>query len=74
MMDINMDMAGNIFGRCPTCVRNMFRLICDFTCSPEQGRFVRVTNSSKDDDKEYVVESEVEAHFGYYTNFLISKN
>lgn len=58
-MDFNMNTAADIFGRCPTCVRNMFRLICDLTCSREQGRFVRVTNSSQDNGAEYVVESQV---------------
>lgn len=58
-MDNSMTMAENIFGRCQTCVRNMYRLICDVTCSPEQGRFVKVTNSSEENGAEYVVESEV---------------
>ncbi|XP_036144455.1 NPC intracellular cholesterol transporter 1 homolog 1b [Monomorium pharaonis] len=58
-MASNMGTAESIFGRCPTCVRNMFRLICDMTCSHEQGRFVKVTNSSEDNGLEYVVESEV---------------
>ncbi|KAL6255124.1 hypothetical protein P5V15_013454 [Pogonomyrmex californicus] len=58
-MDDSMNKAESIFGRCPTCIRNMFRVICEFTCSPEQSRFVRVTNSSIENGLEYVVESEV---------------
>ena len=54
-----MDMAESIYGRCPICVRNMFRLICDFTCSPKQNQFVRVIKSAKENDMEYVVESQV---------------
>ncbi|KYN10247.1 PREDICTED: Niemann-Pick C1 protein-like isoform X1 [Trachymyrmex cornetzi] len=58
-MDKSMDMAESIYGRCPTCVRNMFRLICDFTCSPEQSKFVRVTKSAEENGIEYVVESQI---------------
>ncbi|XP_018394267.1 PREDICTED: Niemann-Pick C1 protein-like [Cyphomyrmex costatus] len=58
-MDTSMDMAESVFGRCPTCVRNMFRLICDFTCSSEQGRFVKVTDKGEEDGIEYVIESQV---------------
>ncbi|XP_011865983.1 PREDICTED: Niemann-Pick C1 protein-like [Vollenhovia emeryi] len=58
-MDSSMNLAENVFGRCPTCVKNMYRLICDTTCSPEQSRFVRVTNSSEENGMEYVVESEI---------------
>ncbi|CAL1681672.1 unnamed protein product [Lasius platythorax] len=58
-MDTSMGMAEGIFGRCAICVRNMFRLICDLTCSPEQGRFVKVTKNDTDAGIEYVVESEI---------------
>ncbi|XP_071646320.1 NPC intracellular cholesterol transporter 1 homolog 1b [Temnothorax longispinosus] len=58
-MDDSMQMAENILGRCPTCIRNVFRQICDMTCSPEQGRFVKVTKSSEANGVEYVVESEI---------------
>lgn len=35
--------AQGIFGRCQTCMRNMLRNICAFSCSPEQSRFMNVT-------------------------------
>lgn len=54
-----MIMAEGIFGRCPTCLKNMFRLICDMTCNSEHRRFVKVTKSIKEDDIEYVHEVDV---------------
>nr|XP_012232256.1 PREDICTED: Niemann-Pick C1 protein-like isoform X2 [Linepithema humile] len=67
-MDQSMVMAENIFGRCPTCIRNMFRLICDLTCSTEQGRFLKVTKSDLDEDgMEYVVETEIHVTEEYVT-------
>lgn len=35
--------AQGVFGRCQTCIRNMLRSICAFSCSPEQSRFMNVT-------------------------------
>jgi len=58
-MDSSMNMAEGIFGRCPTCLRNIFQLICDLTCSPEQGRFLRVTDSIKEKNITYVNEVDV---------------
>lgn len=55
----NLNMMEGILGRCRTCVKNLYRLICDTVCSPEQSRFVNVTKSTKEDDIEYVDESEV---------------
>ncbi|XP_032670245.1 NPC intracellular cholesterol transporter 1 homolog 1b-like isoform X2 [Odontomachus brunneus] len=58
-MSTSMKLADSIYGRCPTCVRNMFRLICDLTCSPEHSRFLKVTKTGKDGKLEYVEEVEV---------------
>ncbi|XP_070161109.1 NPC intracellular cholesterol transporter 1 homolog 1b [Polyergus mexicanus] len=58
-MDGSMNLAASIFSRCTTCIKNMFRLICDITCSPEQSRFVKVTKSAKENGIEYVEESEI---------------
>ncbi|KAL0126706.1 hypothetical protein PUN28_005221 [Cardiocondyla obscurior] len=58
-MDQSMNLAENIFGRCPTCVRNVYRFICEMTCSPEQGRFVKVTKSEEENGLEFVTESEI---------------
>ncbi|XP_014484242.1 PREDICTED: Niemann-Pick C1 protein-like [Dinoponera quadriceps] len=58
-MSHSMTMAEGLFGRCATCVRNMFRLICDLTCSPEHSRFLNVTKKGKQGEIEYVEEVEV---------------
>ncbi|XP_011504698.1 PREDICTED: Niemann-Pick C1 protein-like [Ceratosolen solmsi marchali] len=42
-MDSSMEMAEQIFGRCAICLRNLFQSICDFTCSPDQSRFMNAT-------------------------------
>ncbi|XP_037873250.1 NPC intracellular cholesterol transporter 1 homolog 1b [Bombyx mori] len=35
-------LADGILGRCPTCLRNFARQICEMNCSPDQSRFVDV--------------------------------
>ncbi|XP_073946137.1 NPC intracellular cholesterol transporter 1 homolog 1b-like [Choristoneura fumiferana] len=35
-------MAEGVLGRCPTCLRNFVRQICEMNCSPDQARFVDV--------------------------------
>lgn len=53
-------MVETIFGRCPTCIKNVYKLLCDLSCSPEQSRFLNVTKTNKNSEgKEYVEELEV---------------
>lgn len=40
--------AETIFGRCPTCTQNMLKSICALICSPNQSRFVFVSNATED--------------------------
>ncbi|KAL6429081.1 hypothetical protein ACFW04_008102 [Cataglyphis niger] len=58
-MDQSMGSAEGIFSRCATCIKNMFRLICDITCSPKQSQFVKVTKSAIENGIEYVNECEI---------------
>ncbi|XP_011332296.2 NPC intracellular cholesterol transporter 1 homolog 1b [Ooceraea biroi] len=58
-MDKSMNMAEGIFGRCPTCMKNMFRLICDMTCSSKHREFLNVTKSTEKDDIKSVNEVDV---------------
>ncbi|XP_016843552.1 NPC intracellular cholesterol transporter 1 homolog 1b [Nasonia vitripennis] len=44
----NMNMAEQVFGRCSTCLRNLFRSICDFTCAADQSRFMNATKIVND--------------------------
>ncbi|CAL7944118.1 unnamed protein product [Xylocopa violacea] len=47
----------DIFGGCPTCLKNVFKLLCDLTCSPKQSEFLNVTKTNKDEEYgEYVEE------------------
>lgn len=54
-------MADSIFGRCSTCIKNMIRGICDFTCAPDQSRFMEVKNQSLNEEtqKNYITEVNV---------------
>ncbi|XP_076621985.1 NPC intracellular cholesterol transporter 1 homolog 1b [Colletes latitarsis] len=53
-------MIDGIFGRCPTCIENIYKLICDLSCSPEQSRFLQVKDVGiNSEGKEYVKAVEV---------------
>lgn len=55
-IDLNMNMAEGVFGRCSTCLRNMFRHICDYSCSANQSKFMNVTKSKVNENGLYYVE------------------
>lgn len=38
----NIKLAANLLNRCPSCMSNLVRHICEFTCSPHQSTFVNV--------------------------------
>ncbi|XP_076547894.1 NPC intracellular cholesterol transporter 1 homolog 1b [Osmia lignaria lignaria] len=55
-----LDLAESVFGRCPTCLRNFYKLICDISCSPEQSRFLKVSKTEVNSEgKEYVTEIQI---------------
>lgn len=39
IMDDSIAYAEAVYGRCPTCLKNIIRSICAFSCSPEASRF-----------------------------------
>lgn len=39
----NVGKAANFLRRCPSCLSNLVKHICEFTCSPVQSKFVNVT-------------------------------
>lgn len=45
--DTSIQLAANFLARCPSCMRNLVRHLCDFTCSPDQATFVNVTHTEK---------------------------
>ncbi|XP_046615474.1 NPC intracellular cholesterol transporter 1 homolog 1b-like [Neodiprion virginianus] len=65
-MDSSMSMAEGVFGRCATCAKNMFRSICDFSCAPDQSRFmynVEILNATVDDEVVQYI-NEVQIYLG----------
>ncbi|CAL7940989.1 unnamed protein product [Xylocopa violacea] len=54
-MDKNIKLAANFISRCPSCLDNLVKHFCEFTCSTQQSKFINVTEIKKEkDDKEYV--------------------
>lgn len=45
--DNSLKLAENLIKRCPSCLRNLARHLCDMTCAPDHSKFVNVTNESK---------------------------
>jgi Niemann-Pick C1 protein len=39
-------LAAAILNRCPSCMTNLARHICDFTCSPRQSEFIKVKKTA----------------------------
>ncbi|XP_065355610.1 NPC intracellular cholesterol transporter 1 isoform X2 [Calliphora vicina] len=50
ILNKNIKLAGNFLDRCPSCMANLVRHLCEFTCSPKQSEFMHVvsTENSKD--------------------------
>lgn len=67
-LDTNINMAEIFLQRCPSCINNLLKTFCEFTCSPHQSRFVNVTEiSKKDSNVSYINGIEV-----YITNKFIN--
>ncbi|XP_015181886.1 PREDICTED: Niemann-Pick C1 protein isoform X2 [Polistes dominula] len=60
----NIKLAANFLKRCPSCLDNLSKHFCEFTCSPHQSSFINVTEILKDEKGiEYVNQIDV-----YITN------
>lgn len=67
-----LSMAETIFGRCPTCIKNVYKLLCDLSCSPEQSKFLNVTKTDENSEgKKYVTEIEVSESVTLLFHFMI---
>ncbi|KAL7293860.1 hypothetical protein TKK_0012914 [Trichogramma kaykai] len=54
-LDAQIIQASNLLQRCPSCLSNFLKQICEFTCSPEQSKFVNVTSiQSNDNNGSYI--------------------
>ncbi|CAB4254255.1 similar to Saccharomyces cerevisiae YPL006W NCR1 Vacuolar membrane protein that transits through the biosynthetic vacuolar protein sorting pathway, involved in sphingolipid metabolism [Maudiozyma barnettii] len=51
----NLEKASPLIQSCPACVQNFNNLFCKFTCSPEQGSFVNVTDTAISQTNKVVV-------------------
>ena len=60
-MDKSINLAAAFLKRCPSCLQNLVKHICDFTCGTDQSRFINVTQveESESTHKEYVTEIDV---------------
>lgn len=46
----NIKLASGILNRCPSCMNNLVRHICEFTCSPRQSKFIEVKKTGVNPD------------------------
>ncbi|KAH8410547.1 hypothetical protein KR009_000183, partial [Drosophila setifemur] len=51
ILNKNVKLAANFLDRCPSCMENLVRHICQFTCSPNQSDFMHLvaTKTNKED-------------------------
>ncbi|CUM66398.1 uncharacterized protein PRCAT00004062001 [Priceomyces carsonii] len=54
----NLNKAEPIISSCPACRKNFFNFFCEFTCSPNQSKFINITKTATaiDTKKEIVTE------------------
>lgn len=57
-MDQGLALPGSMLKRCPSCLRNFVKSICQMTCSPVQSKFLNVakTKVNPKTNKTYVTE------------------
>ncbi|XP_058452330.1 NPC intracellular cholesterol transporter 1 isoform X2 [Malaya genurostris] len=58
ILNNNVKIAANFLARCPSCMANLVRHMCDFTCSWNQSNFMQVKATEVNDNtkKEYITE------------------
>lgn len=57
-LDTNIKLASNFLKRCPSCLDNLVKHFCDFTCATNQSTFINVTERAKaPDNSNYRVSS-----------------
>ncbi|XP_012286776.1 Niemann-Pick C1 protein isoform X2 [Orussus abietinus] len=50
-LDSSINLAANFLSRCPSCLDNLVRHFCEYTCSPHQSDFVNATSIKTDEKK-----------------------
>ncbi|KAL3273725.1 hypothetical protein HHI36_015154 [Cryptolaemus montrouzieri] len=46
-LDRSIELAANFLNRCPSCMKNFMRIICDYTCSHDHSNYVEIVNITK---------------------------
>jgi len=49
-MDQSILLAAAFLQRCPSCLQNLVKHICDFICGADQSRFIKVTDTKHNKD------------------------
>ncbi|XP_035782001.1 NPC intracellular cholesterol transporter 1-like isoform X2 [Anopheles albimanus] len=52
VLNKNVALAANFLARCPSCMANLVRHMCDFTCNPKQSNFMKVIATEEVDPKD----------------------
>ncbi|XP_052864523.1 NPC intracellular cholesterol transporter 1 [Anopheles cruzii] len=61
VLNKNVGLAANFLARCPSCMANLVRHMCDFTCSPQQASFMKVVSTEEVEPtaKEYITKIDI---------------
>lgn len=46
-LDANIQLASNFLKRCPSCLDNLSKHFCDFTCAVNQSKFINITEKGE---------------------------
>lgn len=53
-LDTNIKLASNFLKRCPSCLDNLAKHFCDFTCATNQSKFINITEKGEANDVVYI--------------------
>ncbi|KAG7205223.1 hypothetical protein KM043_018307 [Ampulex compressa] len=53
-LDVNIKLASNFLKRCPSCLDNLAKHFCDFTCGRNQSKFINVTRVEENLGVKYI--------------------
>lgn len=62
-LDSNINIASNFLKRCPSCLDNLIKHICDFTCAVNQNQFINVTKTAEEN-----------GNYSHFVSSLLERN
>lgn len=65
IMDESIAYAESVYGRCPTCLKNLVRSICAFSCSPAASNFVNRYTTPDFSGVEYIHAIDFRVNYDY---------